>query len=56
MDSSDMGKIGGKAKSQRKVEAARRNWLKALETIRKKRENKVLTDTKRLVESTQAEQ
>jgi len=50
---SKMGIKGGKATSEKKREAARRNWQKALETIRRKNENKPLTDTKRLVESTQ---
>jgi hypothetical protein len=44
-----MGSKGGKATSQRKIEAARRNWDKAVQKIREKRENKLLTTTKRLV-------
>jgi len=51
-----MGRKGGKATTDKKREAARRNWQKALETIRRKNENKPLTDTKRLVESTQVKQ
>jgi len=33
-----LGRKGGKVKSKAKAEAARRNWLKALEVIKKKQE------------------
>ena len=33
-----LGRKGGKVKSKAKSEAARRNWLKALEVIKQKKE------------------